>query len=209
MMSADSNQIDGPISPFALTKSGPSSSSDAMFPITKQLPVILTQAGGGTYENTGAILISDGTSWYFAGWMYPGASSFSFGYTNDQYRYSIPTTQTQFALTISGNVIPYTGTNLIQLPPSLPLINPANNIAYPYLFLSKVIASYNPGGSIGYTGYINSSTPPNVLNESINTFTFNSSFISNSCIWFIGEQRVGETYIHYYPICMYTYNSTT
>ena len=179
-VSGDSNKIDGSNSIYSTTV----------------CPQIFTT--NNSSQSTGIMFISDGTTWYIAGWAWNGGITWNGSSTPNYY---MPNDYSQFAFTISSNIA-----GSVALPSELTSTDDTG-IAHPYFILTKNTNQ----NSINQITFSTSTTPvPNVFNNT--SFSINPTITTNtslSSFLFMSEQRPNEIFIRYYPIISYLPNDTT
>jgi hypothetical protein len=145
---------------------------------------------GDGSKSSGIVLFTDQTAWYIVGWYDPTNWIWDTSIPSDYMNYfDIPTTDTQFALTISANV-----STFINLPPT-----PSEA---PHFILSKFTFAIPGTGNIGFSGYIRGK--PNIFNDNgTMRIYWDGDATNRSCIWFVSEMRIGESFNRYYPILSY------
>lgn len=156
---------------------------------------IQVDSDGSSTKSTGAIFISDGIQWYLAGWHNTTNWTWDGNTPSDYTSYlDIPTTEKQFALTIPSNI-----NTFVNLPKT-----PTNST---YFIIAKETSTIIP--QTGFSTFILGES--NIFNDSgIVRLYYNkpgaspSTKTTQTCIWFVSEKRVGETFMRYYPICSYT-----
>ena len=175
---------------------------------TNQSPVIATVLNGDSTKSTGAMFISDGTSWYTAGWYDPTNWTWDRTIPSDSGDYySIPNPPSQFALTISPNVNSFINLpKTLEFPPST-YWSYYNNISNPKRLMPYFIIAKNTSitrSKIGFSTYVQGNSNMFNDNATVRIYWVGSKITKRPCIWFVSEVRQGESHIRYYPMMGYS-----
>lgn len=168
----------------------------------QQGAVTATVLNGDSTKSTGALFISDGTTWYTAGWYDPTNWVWDRTIPTDSSDYfNVPSTYSQFALTISPGV-----NSFVNLPKTLPTDLTSywsgNPRVMPYFIIAKNTSVSR--SQLGFSTYVQGNSNMFNDNATVRIYWVGSKVTNRPCIWFVSEVRPGETRIRYYPVLGYS-----
>jgi hypothetical protein len=159
--------------------------------------MIAKSLDGDSTKSTGALFISDGTTWYTAGWYDPTNWVWDRTLPTDSADYfNMPNTYSQFALTISPNVNSFVNMPTLSQNPSL-----YSNVgirSMPFFIIAKNTAVTR--SKVGFSTYIPGNSNMFNDNATVRIYWVGSKITKRPCIWFVSEVRPGETRVRYYPL---------